>query len=273
MRYTKRTIKEIHEFIVDEKIAGDGKQKKEYAQLLLNLTSEAGIFNLSAGFAGPQIRRRIIMMNSPRSRPVKKIIFILIIPVIISMLLSFSYLKNPSGQVVPNQRDETGRTVQETIGNITWTGNFVFGTDKLSAVFGLKKGDNYIPEEVNKRLKMSDIADLYFDSGYVFFKADYAENRHNGVVDLVISIYEGKTGRIGDVKLKANVIIDEDIRKLVNIHTGDLFSKSEILKLIYALAATGKFDKEKINPKPIVNQEKSTDEYAVIDLLVELTGI
>jgi hypothetical protein len=273
MRYIKITIQEIHEFIVDEKIAGEGKQKKEYAQLLLNLTSESGIFNLSAGFAGPQIRRRIIMMNKQRSQPVKKAVFILMIPVIMCMVLSFSYLKNPSGEIARGQRSETAQSGQETIGDVIWTGNKAFSTDKLNEVFGLKKGDNYTPQVVNERLKMTDIADLYLDNGFIFFRADYTENHHNDVVDLTISIYEGKTARIGVVTLKANVVIGEDIRKLVNIHPGDLFRKSEVMKLVQALSATGKFDKEKINPKPSVNQEKSSEEYPVIDLLVELTGI
>ena len=59
MNYVKKSIQEIHEYIVDEKIAGQGKNRKYYAQLLLNLTSEAKCFNLSTSFTGQQIKRRI----------------------------------------------------------------------------------------------------------------------------------------------------------------------------------------------------------------------
>ena len=45
MKYLKRSIQEIHEFIVDEKIAGVGQDRKDYAELLLNLASDYKRFN------------------------------------------------------------------------------------------------------------------------------------------------------------------------------------------------------------------------------------
>jgi beta-lactamase regulating signal transducer with metallopeptidase domain len=71
--YLKKSIQEIHEYIVDEKIIGIGKRKKDYAELLLKLASEVKSFNLSAGFSGSQIKRRIVMISKQRSLPGQKL--------------------------------------------------------------------------------------------------------------------------------------------------------------------------------------------------------
>jgi outer membrane protein assembly factor BamA len=57
----------------------------------------------------------------------------------------------------------------------------------------------------------------------------------------------------------------------MGIHKGDLFSRAKIIQAIKALAATGKFDPEKINPKPL--PDVTTEEFNNVDLLFELTEI
>jgi len=76
----KRSIQEIHEYIVDEKIVEKGKGKKDYAELLLKLASEVKGFNLSAGFSGSQIKRRIVMIGRQRSLPGQKLLFLFLFP-------------------------------------------------------------------------------------------------------------------------------------------------------------------------------------------------
>lgn len=270
MTYIKKTIQEIHEYIADEEIAGSGQHKEEYAGLLLNLATETKSFNISAGFAIHQIRNRIIMMKRPRSGPFQRLAFAAIIPLVIFTLFSFSYLDGPS--LKSSQRTESAILSgnQEKLGDITWKGNNVYSAERLNEVFGLKKGDMYNPDDISQRLK---ITDLYLDNGYVFFRAAFTEKRHDGFVDLAVEIYEGKIARIGDVSITADITLPMEIRTKNNIHPGDQFSKAEILKLVRMIGDTGKFDREKINPKPVVNEKKSTDEYAVIDLIIELKGI
>jgi beta-lactamase regulating signal transducer with metallopeptidase domain len=270
MSYIKMTIQEIHEYIADEEIAGSGQHKDEYAGLLLSLATESRSFNISAGFALHQIRNRIIMIKRHRSRPLQRLAFAAIVPVTILSLLSFSLLDGSGENVSQEKVAPVTALNQEKFGDITWKGNNVYSNDRLNEVFGLKKGDMYSPDYMKQRLK---ITDLYLDNGYVFFKADFNETRHEGVVDLAIEIYEGKPARIGNVTIKADITLPEEIRIKNNIHPGDQFSKAEIMKLVRMIGDTGKFDREKINPKPIVNQEKSTDENPVIDLLIELKGI
>ncbi len=92
MSYFRKSIQEIHEYIVDERIAGEGENKKVYAHLLLNLASDSKAFNLSTSFTGKHIKRRIFMIAKQRTSEKGKLTFIVIIPIISILLLSFSYL-------------------------------------------------------------------------------------------------------------------------------------------------------------------------------------
>ncbi|WP_317899467.1 M56 family metallopeptidase [Aurantibacillus circumpalustris] len=95
VNYLKKSIKEIHEYIVDERIAGHGENKKAYAQLLLTLASDTNVFDLATSFTGEHIKRRILMIAKPRTSPKYKLIFFVLVPLTAMLLLSFSYLKNP----------------------------------------------------------------------------------------------------------------------------------------------------------------------------------
>ena len=63
--------------------------------------------------------------------------------------------------------------------NITWYGNYVRDDATLSNVLGIKRGDIYNPEELQKRLSFNpnglDVSSLYLDNGYLFFNVDPVE--------------------------------------------------------------------------------------------------
>jgi beta-lactamase regulating signal transducer with metallopeptidase domain len=116
MNYVKKSLHEIHEYIVDEKIAGNGENKKAYARLLLNLASETKVFNLVANFTGEDIKHRIQMLAKPRTSPKYKLMFIILVPLTAMLLLSFSCLKNPKANSNPDsyreQNEVTGIQLQ-----------------------------------------------------------------------------------------------------------------------------------------------------------------
>jgi hypothetical protein len=276
MIYLKKSIQELHEYIVDEKIAERGKGKKEYAELLLKLASEVKRFNLSAGFSGNQIRRRIVMIARPRSLPEYKVMFILLVPVTVLLMFSFSYIKNPDILNAQPTQNEILNQDQLKIGKITWKGNSVYDTKTLNNAFGLKEGSTYDKSLVEDRLNGTSgaqdaVANLYQDNGYLYNRITPAETQNNGVVDLTITIVEGKRFKFNDVIVKIDGAIIKDPVKEITFHKGDLFSKAEIVKSIVALAASGKYDPEKINPKPL--PKETTDEFNTVDIVFELTTI
>jgi hypothetical protein len=272
--YLKKSIQEIHEYIVDEKIVEKSKEKKNYAELLLKLASEVKGFNLSAGFSGSQIKRRIVMISKQRSLPGQKLMFVLLIPLTLLLMLSFSYIKDSDSPAIQTIKSENIIQNQLKIGKITWKGNTVYDVKTLNDAFGLKVGSAYNKELIEDRLNGTSgaqdaIANLYQDNGYLFSRISFTEEQNKNAVDLTISIYEGKQAKFGDIIVKVNGIVTNDLVDDIGIKTGDLFSKAKIVKSIRTLMASGKFDPDKINPKPIPHI--TNDEYDIVDLVFELT--
>lgn len=273
--YLKRSIQEIHEYIVDEKIIEKSKEKKDYAQLLLKLASEIKGLNLSAGFSGSQIKRRIVMISKERSLPRQKLLFAILVPLTMLLIFSFSYIKSES---LASQAKQNENVIQEQlkIGNITWKGNTVYDNKTLNNAFKLKEGSVYNKELIEDRLNgisgaQDAISSLYLDNGYLYSRISFTEDQNKDAIDLTVSIYEGKQARYGDIIVKVNGIVKSDRVDETGIKKGDLFSKAEILKSVRALAATGKYDPEMILPKPI--PVITNDEYDIVDMEYELTEI
>jgi hypothetical protein len=274
--YLKKSIQEVHEYIVDEKIAERGKGKKDYAELLLKLASEVRGFNLSAGFSGSQIMRRIVMISRQRSLPGKKFMFIVLVPLSIILILSFSYIKNPDYETTRVNQNLSANQSQLKIGKIVWKGNTVYDLQTLNKVFGLKEGSEYNQSLIEDRLNGSSgaqdaVSNLYQDNGYLFSRINVDVTKTNEVADLTITITEGKQFKFNDIIVKIDGVLSKDPLDEIGIQKGDLFSKAKIVKAIMALVASGKYEPDKINPKPIPIE--TTGEFNNLDLIFELTKI
>ena len=274
--YFKKSIQDIHEFIVDERITEICKEKKDYAELLLKLASEVKVFNLSAGFSGSQIKRRIIMISRRRSLPGHKLLFIIMVPLSIVLMLSFSYIKNSDSLSTKTKQNESAIQSQLRIGKIVWKGNTVYDILTLNHAFGLKEGSVYNKSLIEDRLNGTSgaqdaVSSLYNDNGYLTSRITIDEKQNNGDVDLTITINEGKQAKFHDVIVKIDGIVTQNPVSEITVHTGDIFSLAKIRESVVALVASGKFDPEKINPKPFLRV--TTEEFDNLDLLFELTNI
>jgi hypothetical protein len=274
MIYLKKSIQEIHEYIVDDKIANRGKGKKDYAELLLKLASEVKGFNLSAGFSGSQIKRRIVMISKQRSLPGHKLMFIILVPLTILLMLSFSYIKIQDSQTFQTKQYENINQSQLKIGKINWKGNTVYDIKTLNTAFGLKEGSAYnksiIADRLNGTMGAQDaVSNLYMDNGYLFSRISVEENQNKEAVDLTITITEGKRFKFNDIIIKIDGINTKDPLNEIGIHKGDIFNKAKIIQAIQALVASGKFDPETIHPKPIPHE--TDDEFNNVDLIFELS--
>ena len=80
----------------------------------------------------------------------------------------------PDGHLNVDIKVDEGR--QYRFGNITWRGNTKYADSVLNMVLGIRKGDIYNLEVLNRRLgkEMSanggaDVSSLYQDDGYLYF--------------------------------------------------------------------------------------------------------
>ncbi len=151
-------------------------------------------------------------------------------------------------------------------GNITWKGNTKYSDSILSVFLGIKKGDVYNSETLNKRLGVipsmegGDISSLYMDDGYLFFKATPTEMAvYHDTIDFEIKIQEGPQATIGKVEIVGNDKTKEHvIRRELRTIPGQKFSRQLIIRTQRELGQLGYFDMEKINPNITPHIEDGT---------------
>lgn len=155
--------------------------------------------------------------------------------------------------------------------NISWTGNTKYSDETLNSILGIRKGDVYNKELLDKNLTYSetslDISSLYMDDGYLFFRVDPVEVAvENDSIDLEIRLNEGKQARIGNVTLKGNTkTYDHVVLRELYTRPGQLYSRSDVVRSVRELATLGFFNQESINPdvKPNFSDNTVDIEYSV----------
>ena len=148
--------------------------------------------------------------------------------------------------------------------NIAWTGNTKYSSETLNSILGIKPGDVYNKELLDKNLTYSettlDISSLYMDDGYLAFRVDPVEVAvENDSIDLEIRINEGEQFRISNVTLSGNTKTYDHValRELYS-RPGQLFSRSDVVRSVRELATLGFFNQESINPDVQPNPSDNT---------------
>ncbi len=151
-------------------------------------------------------------------------------------------------------------------GNIAWKGNTKYSDSILSIILGIKKGDSYNAETLNKKLGKTpapeggDISSLYQDDGYLFFQIDPVETAvYEDTIDYEIRIREGPQATIGKVDITGNdKTKDYVIRRELRTVPGEKFSRADIIRTQRELSQLGYFDPEKISPNIVPNMDNGT---------------
>ena len=156
--------------------------------------------------------------------------------------------------------------------SINWTGNTKYSSETLGNILGIKPGDIYNKELLDKNLNYSetnlDISSLYMDDGYLFFRVDPVEvSVENDSIDLEIRLNEGKQARISNVTLAGNTkTYDHVVLRELYTRPGQLYSRSDVVRSVRELATLGFFNQENINPNI---QPNFSDNTVDIDYTVE----
>jgi outer membrane protein insertion porin family len=151
-------------------------------------------------------------------------------------------------------------------GNINWRGNTKYSDSLLSAYLGIRKGDIYNTDLLNKRLgkqlsaEGGDISGLYMDDGYLFFRVDPVETAvYNDTIDFEIRVVEGPQARYRNITISGNERTkDHVIRRELRTLPGELFSRSDLIRTQRELANLQYFNQEKINPNVVPDQSDGT---------------
>lgn len=87
----RRSLKGIHEFLADEGVLLIGANVSDYQNMLLNQALGIQLNDLTNNFNKSLLKRRLIMMNTPKSGHAARLKSLLAIPVIVLMAMLFSF--------------------------------------------------------------------------------------------------------------------------------------------------------------------------------------
>jgi outer membrane protein insertion porin family len=151
-------------------------------------------------------------------------------------------------------------------GNITWKGNTKYSDSILNLILGIKKGDIYNVQTLNRKLgkeltqEGGDISGLYQDDGYLFFHIDPVETAvYNDTIDFEIRMSEGPQATIKNITISGNEKTKEHvIRREIRTLPGEKFSRTDLIRSNREIAQLGYFNQEKIGINPVPNPEDGT---------------
>lgn len=152
-------------------------------------------------------------------------------------------------------------------GKISWKGNTKYSDSILNIVLGIKKGDTYSLELLNKKLgkgggppEGGDVSGLYMDDGYLFFRSEAVETAvYNDTIDHEIRLVEGPQAIWKEVKIVGNEKTKEHvIRRELRTIPGEKFSRSDVVRTVRELSQLSFFNAEKIVPNIVPNPEDGT---------------
>jgi len=159
-------------------------------------------------------------------------------------------------------------------GNFDWQGNTKYSAEELNKISGIKKGDVYNQELLQKRMgkiptpENDDIGSLYLDDGYLAFNADIAEKSIVGdTINFDIRITEGEQYTIRNVTISGNDKTNEHvIRRELRTLPGNKFSRSDLIRSQREIANLNFFDAEKIGINPVPRPDGTVDiDYSVVE--------
>ena len=155
------------------------------------------------------------------------------------------------------------------ISDIRWVGNTIYPTDYLSNVLGIYPGDVYNQKLLEKRTREDDdaVSNIYLDNGYLFFNlVPIEENISGDSIALQMRVIEGPQAKINKVVINGNdQLFEKVIRRELRVRPGDLFSKSDLVRSVREIAASGHFNPETIDPQVEPNESDGT-----VDLVLNL---
>ncbi len=152
-------------------------------------------------------------------------------------------------------------------GNLVFRGNTKYSDSVLSIIMGIKKGDIYNKETLDKALgkKQSadgsaDISGIYMDDGYLFFRAEATETAvYNDTIDHEIRLFEGPQATIKNVNITGNEKTKEYvIRRELRTIPGERFSRTDLIRSQREIASLNFFNQEKIGINPVPDMSDGT---------------
>jgi outer membrane protein insertion porin family len=181
-----------------------------------------------------------------------------------AVIVADTAINTPKGNIDLHLKMNEGK--KYFFGNITWRGQTKYSDSILNVLLGIKKGDTYNLEVLNKRLGKTpnadggDVQSLYMDDGYLFFRIDPVETAvYKDTIDFEIRMQEGPQATIGKIEISGNEKTkDFVVRRELRTVPGEKFSRADLIRTQRELGQLGFFNPEKTTPNVVPNSDDGT---------------
>ena len=266
LRKLKTSLCQVHEYLADKAVMNTNQDPDAYSKLIIRLSHHYEAERFVHPFSVTDLKRRINMLYTQKQSKMKAVRFVAIIPLLALLIMAFSFTER-SEQV----QQQTNVSEQKLIlAGINWEGNRVFTDEYLTDILAIKPGDIYDKKQVERNLSFNperqDIAGLYMDLGYVYFRIEPEELVTENKVVLNMKIHEGDVAYIKDITIKGNSsITTAEILKMIEFEKGDKFSRSKLIQSQENLKKSKLFkaDKVDLNIQPQEDLSKINIEFTV----------
>ncbi len=162
-------------------------------------------------------------------------------------------------------RLEEGRRYRT--GTVGWTGATVVDSASLRRLPQAKPGEIYNASRIGRG--RDEAFALYAEHGYLYVNIEPREAVRDSLVDITYTVTEGKPSHVRLVNILGNRGTREKvIRREINIHEGDLFKRSTIVRSRDDLMRLGIFE----DVQPDVSPAESTDVDVVLRVKEKQVG-
>lgn len=160
------------------------------------------------------------------------------------------------------------------VGEVKVEGNSIFSEQQILAGVGLQKGEIADGKRLQEAV-YEDLKKAYGSQGFVLYNAEFEPtfrdnpaNANEGIVDITITIDEGKQFRLRRLEFAGNTFTrDKILRREVLINEGDIYNQQALEISVVRLNQTGYFD-------PIDKDQdveiRTDEEQGDVDLVVKV---
>jgi len=160
------------------------------------------------------------------------------------------------------------------VGELKVEGNSIFSEQQILSYVGLRKGEIADGKRLQEAV-YEDLKKVYGSQGFVLYNAEFdpvfkdnPANPNEGIVDVTITIDEGKQFRLRRLEFSGNTFTrDKILRREVLINEGDIYNQIALETSVIRLNQTGYFD-------PIDKDQdveiRTDEEQGDVDLVIKV---
>ena len=160
------------------------------------------------------------------------------------------------------------------VGELKVEGNSIFSEQQILGYVGLRKGEVADGKRLQEAV-YEDLKKVYGSQGFVLYNAEFdpvfkdnPANPNEGIVDVTITIDEGKQFRLRRLEFSGNTFTrDKILRREVLINEGDIYNQIALETSVIRLNQTGYFD-------PIDKDQdveiRTDEEQGDVDLVIKV---